>query len=262
MTRIAMVLVAVVLTLAVPALADDIDGDGLDDACPAPPAATGSDGGMLAIFDTGNYTVDHFANRLTGLGYTVTIIPSSSGYSTFVQHDMVLLPVSHAGSSTYSLMNSLAQDFIDYVADGGCLYVAQPNPFDIPGSQAEITWVPYDLTVEFGYTVNDCPPSIVVPDHCITDGLIGADLPFPADTVMSMGPEWLVVVEGPYTGRPSVFTATYQQGAVLVELANPSYSSSCPYTDLGLDRMVSCMLASASSPVDDTTWGMLKALYR
>ncbi|MBD3334308.1 MAG: hypothetical protein GF355_02225 [Candidatus Eisenbacteria bacterium] len=252
------------LLAASPVVADDANFDAKDDLVEGPPAPEYVEGAEIAIVDTGNDTVDTFGSRLTGLGYTVTTIPLSSEYDTFIMYDAVLLPVSHASSCCNALLTSLAQDYIDYVFDGGCLYVGQPNPYDIgQDGTSEIPWVPYGLTVNAFYESGDCPPVIVDPDHCMGEGLNGSDLPFPGDTVLDMAADWEVVTEGNLTAAPGLIAAAHGSGNVLVEFAHPASGALCPYSDAGLGQMVECCLGPAEpTATESTTWGKIKTLHR
>jgi hypothetical protein len=122
--------------------------------------------------------------------------------------------------------------------------------------------VPYELTLNAFYDVNDCPPVIVDPAHCVAEGVTGDDLAFPGDTVVSMASDWQVVTEGPITGRPSVFTATYGNGGIVVELGHPSPGALCPYSDAGFESMVTCCMEPGPTPIIESSWGKLKTSYR
>lgn len=249
-------------TIVLPVLAADLDYDGLDDSITGPSIENQSLTGQVAIVDTGDGSVGNYTTRLTGLGYTVSTIPVNSGYATMINYDAVLLPTSHGAAATNATFAGLAGDYHQYVQDGGCLYIGQPNPFNMPGSQSAITWAPYALTVSAWWEGQDCPPEIVDPNHCVTQGMGPNDMAFPADQVVSMAADWTVLARGPFTLSPSLFTAAYGNGNVMVELAHPSPNSVCPFSDAGLDRMMSCCLGGGATPVGTSTWGAVKAVYR
>jgi hypothetical protein len=245
---------------AVPVLADDVDLDALDDNFLPDPGVSYADA-TVAIVDAGGGIAD-FQNRLLTAGYGSTLIPVTSDLSVLSQYDIVLLPVSHATPAYYSTLDGLAQDYHDYVDMGGKLWIGQPNPYQMPGNTADITWAPYALTVNNGYNTADCPTVIVDPTHCIAQGISGSDLPFAGDTVIQMGTVWHVVGQGPVTGLPCVFIAEYGHGACLVELGHPSPAAVCPYTDAGFSRLVECLLeAGPPSPVESSTWGQIKSFF-
>lgn len=251
-----------ILTLAIPAapvLADDLDFDALEDAFPPDEGTINSDA-SVAIVDAGG-GIAEFQARLAATGHVSTVIPVTSGYATLMQYDIVILPVSHATPAYYNTLNGLAQDYHDYVDDGGKLWIGQPNPYQMPGNTADITWAPYGLTINNAYNGQDCPVLIVDPAHCIAQGVSGADLPFPGDTVTQMGAEWHVVTRGLVTNNPSVFMAGYGQGACLVELGHPSTSALCAYTDAGFARLVECLMESGPTPVESATWGRIKSYF-
>ncbi len=255
-----LLLVLAALFLALPVAAEDADRDGLDDAAMPPPGGQYPDA-TIAIVDIGS-SVGNYQARLTTAGYGSTLIPVTSDYSVLIQYDVVLLPVSHAAPATYSTLDALAADYHDYVNDGGKLWIGQPNPYQMPGNTADITWAPYDLTIEISYTMDDCPSLIVDPSHCIAQGVSGSDLPFAGDTVVQMGSEWHIVAQGPTTGGPAVFIADYGCGACLVELGHPSPSALCPYTDAGFYRLIYCLIeAGGPSPTEPATWGAIKSIF-
>jgi len=241
-----------------PVLAEDVDQDGLDDSITALPATYAD--ATIAIVDAGG-GISNFQDRLTAVGYGSTVIPATSNLSVLSQYDIVILPVSHATPAYYYTLDGLAQDYHDYVNLGGKLWIGQANPYQMPGNTADITWAPYDLTINNGYTMDDCPTLIVDPTHCIAQGVTGADLPFAGDTVIQLGPEWHVVGQGPMTGLPCVFIADYGYGACLVELGHPNPAALCPYTNAGFSRLVECLLLAGPTPTDPTTWGRIKAFF-
>jgi hypothetical protein len=249
------------LVLAGPALAADEDLDTIDDSVGS---SEGNfvPGSNIAIVDTGDGAVGDYSNRLAAIGHTASLIPLGSDYSVLSQYDMVILPTSHGSSCCNGTLSGLAADYHQFVSEGGCLYVGQPNPFNVGGGTSPIPWVPYDLTLSASYDAADCPPTIVDPSHCTAEGVSGSDLPFPGDTVVTMGPEWEVVTEGGVTGRPGLFTAASGNGNVLVELAHPSPNALCPYSDAGFENMVTCCLQTGPIPVKESSWGAVKTIYR
>jgi len=191
----------------------------------------------------------------------VTTIPLNSNLATLLLYQVVVLPISHASVATLGNFQALANDYVQYVQGGGCLFIGQPNPFNVAGQQATITWAPYALTVNALYNGADCPAVIANPQLCETQGLAGSDLPFPADTVISLAAQWTVLTRGPVTNNPGAFSAAYGGGHVVVDLGHPSTGSVCPYTNAGIGRLVDCCLTVAT-PVDGSTWGQIKGTYR
>jgi hypothetical protein len=259
MLRITLSALCLCAFLATPVSAEDVNQDGLDDSLEDYSGEDPVGVGMIGIVDNGDISRFVFRDRLEGLGYTVSFIPLESTYWVLIIFDLVILPVGHASACCNSILAANADDYHQYVAEGGCLYVSQPNPWNFGPGYSSIPWVPYDLVIDSH--VGGCPSVIVDPDHCISQGLQDGDLPSAADIVLEMGPEWNIVATDP-AGRPSVFTAPFGAGNVLVELANPSPSAFCPYTDAALDNMVSCCSEGEPTAIEVTTWGRLKALYR
>ena len=234
---------ALLTCIVVPAMALDTNLDGLDDAVLGSSVVLPASDGPIAVVDTGDQSVDNFVDRLTNLGYTVTTIPLTSGYATLVLYDIVILPVAHAGPAHYATLAGLATDYISYVDDGGRLWVSQPNPYGMPGNEADIVWVPYVLRVNSDYDNSTCDRVIVDPNHCITTGLAPSDLPYPGDTVVTLGAEWEILIVNATLGDPGVLSAEYGSGRVMVEFGHPHPGAVCAYPDVGMDRMATCLLA-------------------
>jgi hypothetical protein len=238
--------------------AQDANFNGLIDSSEGPVSPPVHQDGPVAIVDTGSSSINDFQNRLDTAGYTYVQIPMNSDYATLIQYEVVLLPISHASSCCYGTLNGLAADYHQYVNDGGCLYLGQPNPYDM--GTVPITWVPFELTVDSGYVQTDCPATIVA-DHCMSEGLQDGDLPNPFDWAMSMGPEWEVITVGPATGYPGLITAPSGAGNVLVDFGHPSTGALCVYSDAGFAKMVDCCLGGPV-PSEQTSWGRVKSMYR
>jgi hypothetical protein len=250
--------------LFTPALGTDDNYDGVDDSYQDLQTPILVESGTIGVVDTGNrWNDDPFILRLTGLGYGVSVIPLTSGYSTLMSYPAVVLPTSHASSCCNSTLRGLAADYIQYVNAGGCLHVSQPNPWNLPGYRSDIPWVPYHLVLDARYDfARHCPVSITDPAHCITSGLLGSELPAPGDTVISMGPEWQILTTGGPTSKPGLFVATYGKGYVVVELSHPSPGANCPFSDAALERMFACCIGAPPTATEGATWGGLKRLYR
>ncbi len=262
MQRVAVYLVGLLVScsVAVGARAADMDRDGAEDGSPAEGSPrSGSGAARVAVLEMN--TADPYVGRLRGLGYEVTTIPRTSGLEVLDDYELVVLPQTHAQPSVYAVLDSLAADYHAYVANGGRLWVGQPNPYGMPGNAADITWVPYRLRLWYAYTLDDCPPSIADSTHCLTAGLAGVQFSMPGDRVDELGDEWHVVVRGTSTGRPAVFTADYGAGTVFVELGNPEESSYCPIPTTVFRRYAECLLGPVVS-VASLSWGRLKAAYR
>ncbi len=253
--------VSALILMITPVLATDLDLDGIKDNFQHPSSPVSTEIGDIAVVDTGDGSVDNFITRIGALGYSITTIPVDSGLETLLNYSLVILPVSHAAPATYSIFDGLASDYHTYVNLGGGLWIGQANPYGMPNDQAQITWVPYELTLSVWYDYADCPPVIVDATHCITEGFPNTTFSFPADTVESYGPEWQVLCQGPATGRPSVMFAIYGSGSVLVELCHPSPSSGCPVDDAALNQYVICTTGGVTG-LESSSWSSVKTLYR
>lgn len=254
-------LASLLALLTAPALAADRNQDGVDDAATSDLVFGDLDIGDIALVDTGDYSVSQYLLRLGGLGYTVDTIPPSSNFEDLSNYSLVILPVGHGNAGNYATFAALADDYIAYVASGGGLWVGQPNPFGMPGNEADISWVPYALRLSSGYNNTDCPTVTVDDTHCITMGLPNTNFSTAGDTVVEMGPEWTVLAVGPVTGNPGTMVASHGSGKILVELTHPAMGSVCPMDDAALDRYVTCTIGGVVAR-ESTSWGSVKALYR
>ena len=252
--------IALLSLLTSPAWAQDFNQDGADDEITGPTPVENAVA-TVAIVDTGDGSVGNYQTRLQAMGHIVTVIPLNSNLATMMLYQVVILPTGHGAAGTYANFQGLANDYRQYVQSGGCLYIGQPNPFNQPGQQASIPWAPYALSVNANYNGSDCPPVIANPQLCQTQGLSGSDLPFPADTITVLGPEWTIITRGPISNNPGTLSAVFGSGHVVVDLGHPSTGAICPYTNTGIDRLVTCCLSGAT-PVDTSTWGKVKATYR
>lgn len=157
------------------------DGIGDDKTILLPEAANTA---MLSNQQTGFFssvtigmvaTDDYFhpRDRLVSLGFSVDLIPPTSGLDTFQQYDIVYLASgwAQAGTGNYQTIESHASDYRTYVYEGGGLFIDQPNPYKQPNERVTPSLLPYPITFRSSYTSADFPPIIVDPDHFITQGL-------------------------------------------------------------------------------------------
>jgi hypothetical protein len=187
----------------------------------------------IGMVQSGGYASPR--NRLESLGYTVTLIPPTSGISTFRTYDLVYLPVLFAdddGGGDLSTIEAHASDYRAYVAEGGGLFVEQPN------QDCTLSLLPYPITFESFYSDADYPPRVVDPNHDITSGIEPSDLPFPADQMLSVHSFYDTLVVGGSTGYASLVVGEYGQGRVLIHTAHPSRSAGHPFSDEVYRRMV------------------------
>ncbi len=261
MKNLLLFMVIIGLLVALPAIAADQNQDGIDDSIAGSMAGPAMrDGELIAIVNTGDGTVTDLLNRLTALGYSPALIPIDSGYDVLSAYGLVCLPVAHGSLNHNANFANLATDYHAYVEAGGGLWIGQPNPYQMPNHTTEVSWAPYELTVEFAYSLADCPSSILA-EHCITTGLVADDMPFPGDNAISYGSEWEVLVAGPNTGRPAVMFALYGAGQVLVEFGHPGTGAICSPSDECLDRFVTCIIGGTVM-TESSSWGGVKSIYR
>lgn len=257
-------LATIIMTmLAFPALAADNNGDGLEDGLEnLTPVVTNRTGGDIAIVDTGSTAVIEYITRLGALGYTVNPIALESDLATLMAYNLVILPVGHGDLPTYSVFDTHREDYLSFVENGGGLWVGQPNPYQHPGQTADITWVPYTLTLYNPYNSGDCPVWLTDANHCITGGYYDNVFSFPGDTVVSMGVEWLPLVVGLSSGNPGAIVAEYGSGKVLAEFGHPSPGALCVMDDIALRQYVECTMGVNSVATETISFDGMKALFK
>jgi len=249
--------------LATPLMAADHNGNGLDDNLEiSVEVATNRTDGNIAIVNTNGAAIAHYISRLDALGYTVTPIALDSDLETLMGYNLVILPVGHGDVPTYSTFDSRREDYLSYVENGGGLWVGQPNPWQHPDETADITWVPYDLTLYNPYNPDDCPVWLTDANHCITGGYYDNVFSFPGDTVVSMGPEWLPLVLGLDSGNPGAIVAEYGAGKVLAEFGHPSPNALCVMDDVALRQYVECTMGTNAVAIESISLGGMKAMFK
>ena len=221
----------------------------------------GKESSILSILDTSMVigminTNDSDApyNRLKSLGYNnINLLPAKSGLDTFLQHDVIYLPVGWAqgygGASDTILQYS--EDYKTYVSMGGGLFLEQPNPYTLPGDSIVVTLLPEPVTFHYFYNQDDYPPVIVDPDHEITKNLSGDELPFPADSIPSLNAMYHVLVRGRISGNPSLFVTEYGNGKILVHTAHPSVTATHVISDTAYVRMINWVKSEITSIKND-----------
>jgi len=246
-----------VLGIVLPGSAADLNYDGVDDSVVISPHEASVGPATVGIVNVGE--VNDYLPWLTQLGYSYSLIPVDSNYAILSQYALVLLPATHGQEQGYDFLAKRSGDYHQYVNDGGCLYVGQPNPYQQPPA---IPWVPYLLELDAVYSSNPCSRYITDPYHCMTAGLFAGDLPQAYDTVLALGPEWEVLVRETGTEKPCLFTSHYGAGHVVVDLGSPGLLF-CAYTIDGFQRMIECCLSpleggaccfANGTCVDDLKW--------
>jgi hypothetical protein len=217
----------------------------------------GKTSSVLANFDTtmiigiiNTDGADTPFDRLQNLGYNnINLIPAQSGLETFLQHDVIYLPVGWAqgyGGAPDTILQ-YSEDYKTYVTMGGGLFLEQPNPYTLPGDSLVVTLLPVPVTFHYFYNQDDYPPVVVDPLHEITNGLSGDVLPFPADSIPSLDAMYHVLVQGRISGNPSLFVAEYGSGKILVHTAHPSATATHPFSDTAYMRMINWVKSEITS---------------
>ncbi len=154
-----------IVVVAAPVFAADRDADGVDDSHLSFAISSGLEVGEIAVVNTANGAQGDYVDRITALGYSISIIPANSSLETLLNYAVVILPVGHGNATNYSTIDALADDYHMYVNSGGGLWIGQPNPYQMPDGTADITWAPYELTLQYLYDSSDCPVNVDDTSH-------------------------------------------------------------------------------------------------
>lgn len=219
----------------------DWDGvaDGNNDALSLNTASQVPSGLRIGMIQTGEFNAPR--NRLTELGFqNITLLAPSSDLAVLRNFDIVYLPTNWAqlNGGNYAEIQAQSADYLAYVQEGGALFIDQPNPYQQPGGQVTPNILPYPMTFVSSYDLGDFPPVVVNANHEITRGLPPQTLPFPADQITVIAPEYEVLARGAISHSPSLAVATYGRGRILVQTAHPSRTAIRPFSDTVYVRMV------------------------
>jgi len=203
----------------------------------------------IAIIESGDYQI--VLERLEALGFTnTTIVTIHSGLATFSSYDMVYLANGWASSNMGDPDSILAQseDYKEYIENGGCVLVEQPNPYMYNNGKIYVTLLPVPVTFTPGYNQNDFPAIIADTTHFLTNGLSADKMPFPADQVVNLDTSsYHVLSYGKYTRTPSLFVMEHGNGRVLVHTASPALNAGRPLPDTTLVRIITWLAPNVNS---------------
>ncbi len=192
---------------------------------------------IIGLIRVGGY-VDTF-NRLDSLNYSVKLLPADAGLADFRKYDVVYLPTGWAAwNAPYPDIEKNAPQYHQYVHEGGSLVVEQPNPNGQPDESVSPALLPYPITFYNLYDSDDWPPIIVDQQHPITQGLEREDMPGPADQIKQIDAAYEVLVRGLATNSPSIATARYGQGRIVILTDNSSRDAEHPFSDIVIRRII------------------------
>lgn len=193
----------------------------------------------IGLIETGNY--QESLNRLIKVGFTdVTIVPDTAGGSEFANFNIIYLPVGWADFYQGSLekIELKTDDYINYIENGGNLFIEQPNPYDQPGACVTPAIIPYPVTFHCRYDYNDFPPIAVDSTHEITQGIERQDLIFPGDSMTSVDENYHILIAGSTSLSPSLLILEYGLGKIIIHTAHPSPNAIRPFSDEIYTRMI------------------------
>ncbi len=205
------------------ALAQDINRDAMNDSSTVlftttTPIKTFSDCETfkIGLFKTAGY--EFVGARLGFVGYSYDIIEPTSNLAIFEQYDILYLPTGWAQLTIGDLADfeANADDFKSFVFSGGSLVVEQPNPFQQANDQVSPSLLPYPILFDNEYNTDDMPVDIRLPGHPLTEGFEEDELPFPADQMIEIDPNYYVLTRGRISRSPALVVAKYGAGKVVV----------------------------------------------
>jgi hypothetical protein len=197
----------------------------------------------IGIIATGVYQEP--ANRLSKVGFnSITFLDDTSGLSEFVKFDIIYLPTNWAGLGLGSLdiIESNSNDYINYLENGGNIYIEQPNPYGQPGDSIRPTIIPYPITFHNSYDYQDFPPVAIDSSHEITKDIIQEDLPFPGDSMTFVDDHYQTLVVGATSLKPSLVITEFGLGKLLVCTAHPSPNALYTFGDEIYIRMINWLV--------------------
>ena len=175
---------------------------------------------VLVLGTTGSSLDDDEANRIAELGADVTLVEdsaiSSLTLSDLESYDVVYLALPWGLASNY--IEGIGDILQTYVYNGGGLVVGQCNDFVPPYTPS---FLPYSLTyVDTWYP--ECGVTILDPDHYITAGLTGDEMPDVYDRVPvdSLDPHYEVLAVSSWEDVISLAVAEYGNGRIVVHTSN------------------------------------------
>jgi len=248
---VCLMFIMVILLQVQVALAEDKNGDGIDDDLTKSLRSTVFISSTVLrgynVLVTGESYIGPTATRIKGLGASVTeAAPSTLTKEMLAQYNVVWISL----EGTDDVDNAGKADIIkSYVYNGGGLILEQPNIVITP------LCLPYEFMIVDNSYQNECTGTILVPDHYLTQGLTIKDNEIPAtyDEVGTIGPEWTVLaIDGDTTDPdPKLSVASYGAGKIIVELGNTS-TYDCMCGVCMKDIMIERMIKWVSSTKDDT----------
>lgn len=149
--------------------------------------------------------------------------------------DVIVLPTQWAARpEPFKHFEERSGAFLGFVESGGGLLVCQPNP----PLECTPKLLPYPITFRNGYDDRAPERVHVGPAHFITADLSTADLPFPADPMISVDRRYQVLAKQKSTDWASLAVCTYGDGRVVVQTANENRGATIPIPDEILRRMI------------------------
>lgn len=207
----------------------------------------------IGIIEAGT-SMKGLTDRLESIGYSnVETISHTKARNLLNSYDVIAFAVSWAGSQSATL-DSIFSDsmkYLDFVNQGGGLFIEQPNPFAQRGNQITIPILPVPVTFDNGYIKTDTV-MIVDPTHPITKDLPWEGMPFPGDQVKNLDKSYHVLVKGRQTNSPGLFVTEYGKGRILLHMAHHSPGAIWPISDEVYIRMLDWTAGDVTSSVFGT----------
>jgi hypothetical protein len=187
----------------------------------------------VGIVGIDKYIYTDILDRLRSIGLHPEWISPSADYSTFVNYDVIYLPMGWGYAA--QAFNDMASQYRRYIEDGYGLVLEQPNFND----RFEPSFIP-SVVFELGsYDPSDWPPSITKSND-ITEGLDRIELPGAANRIIDYDANvYDVLVEVPFHRYATLLVANYGQGRIAISATGASTSKDVrhPVSDEFLTRL-------------------------
>ncbi|MBN1755931.1 PQQ-binding-like beta-propeller repeat protein, partial [bacterium] len=164
------------------------------------------------------------ASQLSTIGYVFDTLPNTSGIGTLMEYDVIILPNCWGYYLTdFNTFESHADDYKEYVREGGYLIIEQTNPFSgfsIEEVLPEL--VPCTFKMKNRYSAADHGVDLLRPEHPLFDGVGPSDYHRAADTDTLIPSSWEVLAVNVPSENPAILTTHYGDGYILRHSMVPS----------------------------------------
>ncbi len=193
--------------------------------------------GLIDIYLNPNIT-----DRLTEIGFrSIDVVSIPFTLEDISKYDVVYFRSGWAGygGEKYEFLEKNFSVIHEYIANGGGLYVEQPNPYK-NGDEQMVTpkILPYKATFNYTYAGIDTSKVTIDNRHPITKNIGNYALPMPSDTVEYAAKEYMPLIAWGKNRDPSLLIANYGKGRIVICTHQPAKDIRLPTSDEIIIRMI------------------------